>query len=117
MVPHRWAVPGRRRQRALPLAGRSGIAVELRQPALHLGVALGERIATPPRGARRIDLLERPDDRGEIDRGLDGVDLLDLDGVAVDPRVDLPEPRVARARCPLRDRDGDLDRDERGELR
>jgi len=116
-MPHRRAVPGRCRQRALSLARGCGIAVVLREPRLHLGASLGQRVPAPVRGTGRVDLLERPDDCGQVECRLERVDLLDGDRLAVDPGVDLPVPRIARARPALRDRDGDLDPDDRSELR
>jgi hypothetical protein len=93
----------------LPLAGRCGVAIELRQPALHLGVALGERVAAPGWRTAGIDSLERPHDRSQVEGGLDRIDLGHRDGLTGHPRMDLPEPRIAATGPALGDGHRDLD--------
>src|SRR5262249_5674849 len=115
VVPDGRSVPGRCCERTLPLGLYAWIAVEALEPEAELAVALGERDAAPGWCVGWAQLLERADERGEVARRLDCVDLLDRRGLALDPGVDLPEPGVVEGRVALRDRDRDLDREERSE--
>src|SRR5262249_9943209 len=115
VVPGRRSVPGRCGERTLPLHLYAWIAIEALEPEAELPVALRERDATPGWCVGRAQLLERADERGKVARRLDCVDLLDRHRLTLDPDVDLPEPRVVEGRVALRDRDRDLDREERSE--
>ena len=117
MVPDGRAGPGRRRERAFPRGNHGRVAVEARKPVPGLLVALGQRNPASRRRTRGIHLLQRPDERREVARRLDRVDLPDRHRDALDPGVDLPEPGVAATRVTQRDRHGKLDREQRRQSR
>jgi len=110
VVPDRRPVPRWRRERPLPLRRHRGIAVETRQPVPNFSVALDERNASAGRRTQWIDLLQRCDERGQVARSLDCVDLIDRHRLALHPGMDIPKPRVLSVRAALRDRNGDLER-------
>ena len=117
VVPDGRALPRRRRERAFPPVHHRGIAVEPSEPEPDLLVALGQRDAPAPRRARGIHPLQGGDEPSEIPRGDDRVDVSDQGRRALHPREDVPEPRVVVGRTPLGDRNGDLQRDQRRQLR
>src|SRR4029077_6554339 len=96
---------------------RPARAVESPPPVPHLLVAHRERDAAPRRRAGRIHSLQGQDERREVPGGLNGVDLVDRDDLALDPGMDLPEPGIVRARPSLCQRHRNLDRQPRRQLR
>jgi hypothetical protein len=60
--------------------------------------------------ARCTHLLQDPDERGEVARGLDRVDVLDRHRFTFNPLVDSPQNQgVLATRATLRDRNRDVD--------
>src|SRR5581483_12164483 len=66
VMPDGRTVPGRAGESALPLDVHSRISLKAVEPLRHLRAALGERDAAPGRRSRRVDLLQGPDERGEV---------------------------------------------------
>jgi hypothetical protein len=112
VVPNRWSIPGRCGDRPSPLRPHRRGSLEPGQPVLELLVALSQRNAAPGRRAGRAHLLHGRDECRKVAGGLGRIDLLDRHCSALDPGVDLPEPRIAVAGSALRDRDGDVDREQ-----
>src|SRR5215471_6479399 len=108
-MPDGGAGRGRRGECAFPFGRDGWIGVEPGQPITEFLVAFGQGGASPWRRPGRVDLLHRPDQRREVARGLDRVDLIDRNRLAFDPGVDLPEPRILGARATLRDRTRNVD--------
>ena len=116
MVPDRRPVPRRSREGTLPLGRHCGIVEQL-QPVPDLAIAFGKWDAASLRRAGWVGFLECRDELSQAARSLDRVDLLHGRGLAVDPPVDIPVPRIRGRRVALRDRHRDLERKERRQLR